>query len=139
VLVRFRDGTRADDRAAVDLQIGDRVPLVPELYELAVPAGERVPDAVRKLGDEPDVVYADPDYVVYDETFTTPQDAAYWPNDPYFWPSKYPNASSCKESSRLAQWPLWPLGRNLSDTRRPRPIGQGRWTSKRNRSHDRCR
>src|SRR5206468_673328 len=118
VLVRFRGGVDANTRGEVarhvGLEIGDQLPLVPDLYELRVPTGENVGRALRLLARTTDevvkdnVVYAQPDDFISDAALTTPQDAAYWPNDPYFWAAKYPNVNGCRTSQRLVQWGLWP-------------------------------
>jgi hypothetical protein len=66
VLVRFRDGTGADDIARVCREVGmENVRTVarPYLFRLAVPEGMRVEEALARLRGRPEVEYAEPDFV----------------------------------------------------------------------------
>lgn len=123
VLVKLRPGITPSHRQRMlhrlGLRLVDRLPLVPDLYEVRVPPGTHVLAAERKLSRQPGVLYAQPNY---DETETPdsgPSDRSYWPNDPGFWPSRFTPPQGCEEPDRTGQWPLWLLGHNLTDSRDP--------------------
>ena len=127
LLVRFRDGTSARERTRIVRAAGDRVvtrvPLVPNLFEVAAPAGARVLREVRELDARRAVLYAQPDWVTRDKPEAAPTEAGYWPNDPLFWPSRSTNPNRCSNGSGgadsqriVGQWNLWRLGTNLSDS-----------------------
>lgn len=65
VLVRFRDGTGADDIARVCREVGMenvRTVVRPYLLRLALPEGVTVEEALARLRRRPEVEYAEPDY-----------------------------------------------------------------------------
>ena len=127
VLVKFRPGASARRRARILRRAGtrqvDKLPLVPGLYEVRVPAGRRVPAKVRALTRRRAVLYAQPDYVTRARPQVGPTDAAYWPNDPLFWPTRSTNPNKCEPGEygppdnqlRLGQWGLWRRRTNLTE------------------------